>query len=249
MARGTQEAQTAAEAVELREQVDRLTAELEEARGAVAAAAKSGGSGETEGDRLAVALEGITALLAAQQQAVADKAPTFKTGESAVDVYKSLEGTVLPGSVDENGDPVEHSGRKLPRPVTFKSKGKNQTIIRKGRHRFTDISGDVQVTTGVHYSFAPNGEFSTDDEEVVEFLKRKPEFDVLFWLEGAEPDRTPDAGPVVDRVIQAVIDLDVAALDEVEHEERAGYAREAVLVAVDRARRQITLLDVPGADA
>lgn len=244
MARGGAAEQTVApeEVAALQAKLAEVTAELESARNAAAAAQESGEGNGAANDRLGAALEQIAGFMAAQQAAQAASAPTFARGETKEDVYRSLEGTVTAGSLDANGDPVDHSGAKLDRPVTFKAEGKNFNIIRKSRNRWTDMSGDLQITPGVHYSFAPHGTFTTDDEEVVEFLKAKPEYKVLFWLEGDEPDRVPDAGPTIDRVIDAVFELDVATLDEIEHEERATYQREAVLVSVERARDKIASL-------
>jgi hypothetical protein len=210
-----------------------LEVQLAAAREAADAPGASEDAGAQAADVFADLAEAIRGLSAAQ---VAPAAHTFRPGESVEEIERSLVGSVGIG---------EHSGRRLATPVTFRSRGANQNVIRKGRARSVGPTGEAVVTRGVHYAFAPamdgerGGVFTTDDEDVVEFLKARPGFGVEYWVVGEEPNDVPSAGPTLDRILEATIELDVEVLDSIEHEERKGWNRAAVLGAVAAARRRI----------
>lgn len=186
------------------------------------------------------ALEAVTATLRGMQEAqeasARASAGSFREHESPGSVEASLRGSVTTG---------DHSGRYADHFVTFEARGvrdgrgSNFNVVRKARHRFVDASGEAVVTPGVHYDFAPTGHFVTDDLEVIEYLKRRPGFNLEFWELGEEPGGAPSAEPVLDRIMEARIEMDVEALDAIEHEERAGHGRPQVLQGVEAARRSI----------
>lgn len=216
-----------------------LTAALEEARAAAAAPdapAESGGQMSEVFGQLAEAIQGLTT------QQASSNAKAFAPGESAESVMQSLEGTTTAGAVLEDGRIVEHSGKRIA-TVTFRSKGSNQNAIRKARHRLVNAAGDVSVSPGVHYQFLPHtdggGEFTTDDEVVADFLRSREGFNREYVEVGNEPDRVPSPAPVLDLVMDAQINLDVAGLDELEQEEQASWKRPAVLEAIAAARRRV----------
>jgi hypothetical protein len=217
---------------ETRASKDARIAELEEELATARAAAAAP---EAEAGASTKMLEVLDALVAkvgeiAAPGAQAGAGQSFARGETAMDVERSLRGTVTTG---------EHSGRKTDYPVTFRSRGSDFLMIRKARHRHVNESGEAVVTTGVHYSFAPTGTFVTDDEDVVDYIRTSPGFNAEVFEVGNEPDRTPDAGPVLDRIIDARIQLDVETLDRLEHEERSGYQRPQVLEAIAASRRSM----------
>lgn len=220
--------------------VKELEAELAAARTAAVAEGAPAEAGSALSDVLAK-LSGAIDGLAASGPAAGQQ--SFKPGESPQDVFKSLEGTVSEGAVLEDGEIVEHSGKKIA-PVTFKSRGSNQVVICKARHRLVDARGGVQVTPGVSYQFTPDeggkgGVFTTDDKVVADYLRSREGFNREYVEVGNEPDRMPSPAPVIDRVMDAQIELDIDALDEIEHEENATWARPAVLEAVAAARRRV----------
>jgi hypothetical protein len=145
------------------------------------------------------------------------------------ELMRQMQGAVSAGPAPE-GDDV------LPEPVTFRSKGVNFNVIRKARHRVTHANGDVEISEGIHYNFAPTGTFTTQDRRVVEFLNRLPSFNLEFWQVGAEPGAVPPAEATIASIMRAVRDLDVDRVDEIAREEQAGHQREQVLLAIENAR-------------
>lgn len=213
----------------LEERLAALQEELEKTR---AAAARPDASGADGGAVVEVLVELASELRAAREvreEEAKAKAPTFGSGETPQDVWKSLE-----GSNDES-----LIGEKMPMPLRFKARGKNLVILHKARHRYHDPSGNLVVTQGRRYDFAPNGELITEDSGVAEYLKQRPMYGSEFWLVGEEPFKVPEAGAVIDSIMEATMRMDVSALDAIEHEERDGYKRPAVLEGVAAARRSI----------
>lgn len=184
------------------------------------------------------ALAEILARLVDQQAELGQHRPemtgTFKPGESADDVLRSLAGTVTEGEVPEGMEP-------LAVPVTFRSRGSNLCLVRLSRHRVTMPNGEVQTSPGIHYDFSPNGEFTTDNPDAVAWIRGRQTFNTEFFEVGAEPDRIPSSDAVLESVVRAAMDRDLHTLEELEAMEQAGYARTDVLAAVRGARRQVEM--------
>jgi hypothetical protein len=250
-------AATAAEIVELRQQLA-VQAEVAEQAAEVAAAAErraSAAEGEAQslteqlteavaeaqarpgdsavGDRLAEALDRLGERLAAPVPVVPEQ--TFRPGESVDSVVASLEGSI--------GVP-DHSGQ-VGEVKTYISKGKNHRIVMRGRLRGSDSRGQLIVTPGFHIPFEPDGRFETDDLVVQAFLERRPAFGVEFWELGSDPHAAPDPQPVIDTIMDAMVELDDDRLAGIEASEAAGLRREVVLNTVRAARRKVQGLD-PG---
>ncbi len=164
----------------------------------------------------------------------------YKPGESKAQIEHSLDRAISSGVPLPDGRIVEHSGRRLDHPLTFKQlRGKNLNVVRKARSRVVDRTGEPIVTVGVHYNFAPDGTFTTDDEDVVEYLKRRPGFNLEYAVLGEEPGRVPDAGPTLDRIMDLRARYDMPGLDEIEHQERQSHRREIVMQTVAAAKAAI----------
>lgn len=129
--------------------------------------------------------------------------------------------------------------------VTFISKGKMFRAVRKpATRRITDFG--VEPIAGIAYDFQPNGRFTTDDPDAIEYLESLPTFNREFWRLGSEPDRVPDPGPVLDEIMDAALELDATRLVEIAEAERQGPNREAVLRAAQSALRKVQGIDSPG---
>lgn len=217
--RADAEASRAEAALEGRSELEQTISELQRLERAPAEPAL--------GDKLADVLERLGEQLGARGVEEA----TFRAGESAESVIKAIEGKVSRG---------EHSGRVAPGGmVTFLSRGSNLVVLKKGRIRYADARGQLAVTEGVQYDFAPDGRFETDDEEVIEYLEARPAFGVEFWEMGHDPHKAPTPAPVLDEIMDAVINLDDDRLAEIEQEEQEGLKREIVLSQVASARRKV----------
>ena len=214
-------------------ELEALRAELAEAQAALAA--RGAAPADATSDRLADVLEMLGTQLAGRG---VDEA-TFRPGEKAGDIMASLEGRVSTG---------DHSGRYTDHPVTFLSRGRNLRVIKKARIRYSDARGEIVVTEGVHYPFEPDGRFETDDAEVVEYLKGRPSFGSEFWEMGADPHQAPSPQPVLDTIMDAMLDLDDARLAEIERVELEGLKRALVLDSVQAARRKVQGLAPADAD-
>lgn len=179
-------------------------------------------------DRLADVLEMLAERLGSQGVEMA----TFREGETPDQVLASLEGRVSVG---------DHSGRFTPGKVkvTFLSRGSNLRVVRKARIRYTDARGELVVTEGVHCPFEPDGRFETDDQDVVDYLRGRPGYNSEFWEMGHDPHAAPDPQPVLDSIMDAMLELDDARLAKIEEDEQAGSKREVVLNTVAAARRKV----------
>lgn len=123
--------------------------------------------------------------------------------------------------------------------VIFRSKGRGFRAIMIPRHRWTAGNGEVQVTPGKTLEFGPNGEYRTSDAAEIKHLKGLQSFNREFWQVGAEPGRVPDSQPMLERVVEAGISLDIAKLDELEQEESTGFARHDVMVSIKAAKARV----------
>lgn len=183
-------------------------------------------SNRVSSDRLAAALEAL-----AGGQGAARPGMTFRPGETVAAVDDSLEGSLV-------DDPIPDEFL-LEAPVKFESKGRGFYAIQKSRNRLTMPNGETFVTKGIIHDFRPDGRFETRDARVADYLRRRPYFNTQIYEVGKEPDRIPSPEVMLDRITAATLDLDDSVLGQIESEERAGFKREAVMLAVASARRQV----------
>lgn len=213
--------------------VEGLEAALAQAQARVAELEATSAPG---GDRLADVLERLGTQLADRGVEQA----TFKPDDRADDIMASLEGRVSVG---------DHSGRFTEGgPRVFLARGRNLRIIKKARIRYSDARGEVVVTEGIHYPFEPDGRFETDDMAVVEYLESRPAFGVEFWEMGHDPHVAPNPQPVLDTIMDAMLEFDDERLARIEQEELDGLKREVVLSSVASARRKVQGLAAPAED-
>ena len=138
----------------------------------------------------------------------------------------------IPVEGDEvDGQPFE--------PVTFRARGRNQRIVRVPATRWTTLNGEAQHAGGISYDFAPTGDFTALNSNVANFLRGRPMFNVEFWELGAEPHAAPDPSVVLDKVLQATMELDLDTLEELRAKEAASHGRKVVLDAITAAQRRI----------
>ena len=130
--------------------------------------------------------------------------------------------------------------------VLFRSRGRNFRAVMQAAYAEPTNFG-IKQNKGRAIEFAPTGEYRTSDPEEIKHLRSLPTMNNEFWEVGKEPDALPDPEPVIERIMSAVVELDLATLDTIENEERAGYKREQVLSAVRSARRRVTDATVPPA--
>lgn len=172
-------------------------------------------------------MEGMFELVTKQ----AAKAGTEVKLEGDVDaLVHQLSGTVSAGPPPEN---------PLPVPVVFISKGSMFKAIRKPRYRTTMPNGEQFFTTGITYDFAPSGTFATVDPEAVKWLRSRPGFNTLYWMEQEPPFSAPDPSVMLERIIDLALALDDAGLAKLEEEEQASHKRPPVLASIARARSRV----------
>lgn len=128
--------------------------------------------------------------------------------------------------------------------VLFRSRGRGFRAVMQASFDEPTNFG-IKRHKGRVIEFAPSGEYRTSDPEEIAHLRGLGTLNLEFWEVGKEPDRIPSPEPVIDRILAATLELDLATLETIEHEERGGYGREQVLSAVRSARRQVTDAQVP----
>lgn len=126
-------------------------------------------------------------------------------------------------------------------PVTFKAKAGVKSelrILRIGRHEWTTPHGEKQISPGVAYQFS-RGEFEALSSDVADFLRGKLSFNVEFWEDGKQPGQPESPIATLDKVLEAVIDLDDDRLAELEVIETATHNRPIVLQQIRAGRKKI----------
>jgi hypothetical protein len=235
-------------ATALKQQVAEKDAELEALRAEVQALREQAVAPDAPadiGDKLAGAFEKLAERIEDISRPKHEAAGLFtKPGESTAAIWRSLDKAISAGVPLEDGTVIPHSGKYTERPVTFKQLNIRNgvgylNVIRKARARTISGSGEPVVTQGVHYNFGPNGEFTTDDKNVVEFLKGRPGFGSVYAVLGDEPGRAPDAGPVLDEIMDCQANYDIEGLDRIAQQERRTHKRDIVLKTADAAKKAV----------
>lgn len=153
---------------------------------------------------------------------------------SQAEALRKMQGTV--SDMLEGDTLLEDVGEQ---PVTFISKGAYFKSNRLSRQRTTAPNGEVAVSKGVCYDFAPLGTYTAKTVEAVAWLRSRPMLNLEFWELGKEPHAAPNADKVMDKILEALGDFDDGALEAIELIEQASHKREGVLKAVAKARKVV----------
>lgn len=157
-----------------------------------------------------------------------------------------MEASVQDPQVTEHGDEIGEDGL-LVMPVMFRSRGRGFRVVLDPKRPAFDAHGaHVGDTPGAVADFKPAGTYETRDPAVVDFLMARDSFNLEFFRVGMEPGRAPDSAPVMDKLMQATLDLDVKTIEEILEAERAdgGHKRGDVINAAESALRRLHGLDV-----
>lgn len=125
------------------------------------------------------------------------------------------------------------------RPVLFRSRDRSHLVVRVPRHRHTASNGEVQTSDGRNYSFEPTGDLTVHNSDVADFLRGRPGFNRFYFEVGKEPHSQAAMEPVLDAIQQAILDMDDAALEELEIKEMASLKRSLVLNQLRKARERV----------
>lgn len=177
-----------------------------------------------------------------EELAAAAPAPAAEPADDLEAEPVDLSGTT------EHGDEIGPDGR-LTMPVLFRSRGRQFRAVTDPKRPFFDSVGvRIGDTPGAVCEFAPNGTYETDDPGIVAALMARPSFNLEFVRVGMEVDRPPDSRPVIDKIMQAMLDLDVPVIDEILEAETAdgGHDRPDVIAACESALRRCANLDTVG---
>lgn len=159
----------------------------------------------------------------------------FETSDREREAAEAAAAGALPPASGDVEDGFE--------PVLFRSKGTAFRVVRVGRHRWTAPNGEAQISDGRDYEFV-SGEVGASElwvrnSNVANFLRGRPTFNREFWEVGAEPHAAPDPEVVMEKIMAATVDMDDAALEELQALETASHRRPIVLKAIKQARAQI----------
>lgn len=152
----------------------------------------------------------------------------------------------MEAAVKDKTDEIGEDGL-LVYPVMFRARGVGfRAVLDPKRPAFDALGQHVGDTEGAVAEFKPNGTYETRDPAVVKSLMERDSFNLEFFRVGMEPGRAPDSAPVLDRIMQATIDLDVKAIEEILEAERAegGHNRGDVIGAGESSLRRLHGLDV-----
>jgi hypothetical protein len=125
-------------------------------------------------------------------------------------------------------------------PVTFRSKGAMLRVVRVPATRWTTLNGEAQHAGGISYDFGPGrGDFIALNADVADWLRTRPAFNLEFWEVGNEPHSAPDPSVILDKVLTALMELDLDKLDELLLLEQASHKRKVVLDQIQAAKRKV----------
>lgn len=125
-------------------------------------------------------------------------------------------------------------------PVIFEAAGGKKSelrILRISRHEYTHM-GRTETSPGVAYQFK-DGQLEALSPDVADYLRQRPGFGSLFWEAGAKPGAVPDPKVMLDKVLEAAMDLDVDRLSELLEQEIENDKRPVVLVQIRAALKKI----------
>jgi hypothetical protein len=193
-------------------------------------------TGQVEGVDIAALQAELAEMREAQAQTMRAMMALLEKQATAEPSGQRAKQDVEPAKDDPRRPDVAEEGFE---PVVFRSKGKNQRIVRVPATRWTTLNGEAQHAGGIAYNFEPNGEFVAKSENVAEFLRRRPMFNVEFWEVGNEPHTPPDPSLMLDKILKATMELDLDTLEELRAAEAASHGRKIVLDQITAAQRRI----------
>lgn len=137
---------------------------------------------------------------------------------------------------------LQHEREEDFEPISFRVIGPRwkqaeYRVLRVGRHEYTHM-GRTEHSPGVAYQFN-HGELEALSQDVADYLRSRPSFNILFCEAGNEPGAAPDPGVMLKLVLDAVLELDDAKLKDLMEREQASHKRKTVLDAILHGRRQI----------
>lgn len=126
-------------------------------------------------------------------------------------------------------------------PITrFRARGQNHSVtLVKPEVRYTE-KGLRQESGGIIADFAPDGLLETRDPKIIALLRGKDGFNVDYFEEGNEPGAVkPTEVEVLTAINAATIQLDIAQLDGLLEEEKAGHNRPVVIGTLTSAIKNV----------
>lgn len=135
---------------------------------------------------------------------------------------------------------LQHEAEEDFEPVIFRAKAgvKSQLrMVRIARYRY-DVNGQERLSPGAAYQFS-EGELIAKSQDVADWVRSRPGFNVVFWEAGNEPHSAPDPGVMLDKVLDATLELDVEKLEELRGLEQGSHKRPLVLKRIDAALSKI----------
>jgi len=205
---------------------------------------------QTERDDLARQMAELREQLAAQPVSSEDKFTRAmellaeRITAPAPPKEKSLEGNAPYLMSEANGaiKPIPDSeDGKLPYPKVFASRGRGCRIIYKPRRAMADSEGNSWISEGHAIDFAPNGEFRTDNPDVVRYIMARDAFNREYWDVEDPPGSVEAPDAALERLAGLLIDLNLEAINEMEVKERASLNRDIVMRQIKVAQRQVEL--------
>ena len=153
---------------------------------------------------------------------------------------KKTEETKAPAKTAAKKSTAKRTRKKT---VVFVSPYPDLRIIKDREYRITDPAGNpIKVEKGHSLKFE-NGRFSTDDAEIVKFLREHGEFKVSFNEVGEAPEVSPTAAEQYLKIGQAAGQLNVDALAQLIEDEETNHNRTPILEAADAALEEIASSD------
>ena len=126
------------------------------------------------------------------------------------------------------------------KPVEFLAKAAEQRLVVEPAWQTFGPTGRImQADQGKAVEFEAH-RFTTDDPELIEWLRSHRLFNVSFWEEGAAPDEPkPTVAEQQKAIASAAVRQDVEKLADVIRVEKETHNREPVLLAAEAALEEI----------
>lgn len=134
-----------------------------------------------------------------------------------------------------------------PKAATFRSTDNTLRLVRIAQQRRMNDRGEWETSPGHTVEFH-DGLYSTDDSDVLKFLRDHDQKDSLFVEVGKEPGRPlPETSDLIEAVVDAVADKNKEKLAEIYLQERNSHSRPEVLKAAAAGLEKLKA-DLPDPD-